>query len=270
MWFDREAFDGILDNDEDVEEDDAEEDVEEEEDESDEETYRGKKAEKVKEKAGFEVVPAQAEKKKKRKTSPLTPEELALGQEMIHSKKRKRDLLDSGWNRYMFNEKDEDLPDWFVAEERVHMRPHLDLDRKTVENYRQRQKDLNVKSIKKVVEAKARKKKRMTKKLDKAKKKAASLLENPDLGAREKAKEINRLYKKAKADTKKDVKYVVAKKATTSGKRAKRPAGVKGLYKQVDPRMKKDTMKKRGNATSKRIQKRRLKGKKTRPQPKKK
>ncbi len=208
-----------------------------------------------------EVVP-----KKKSKKVTLTPEELALGQEMIMSKKRKRDIMDAGWNRFMFNESDRDLPDWFVQEERFHMRPHIELDQRVVQGYKERQKDLNVKTIKKVVEAKARKKRRLAKRMDKARKKAAALLDNPDIGSREKVGEIQRLYKKAAADVdKKEVKYVVAKKATTTGKRARRPAGVKGPYKQVDPRMKKDNQKKRDNATGKRLQKRRLKGKKARP-----
>merc|ERR1711974_305841 len=77
-------------------------------------------------------------------------------------------------------------------------------------------------------------------KMEKAKKKAANILENEDLGTREKAKEIQRMYKKAQSVGKKpEVKYVVAKKATAQ-KRPQRPAGRKGMYKQVDPRMKKD------------------------------
>merc|ERR1711974_584658 len=92
----------------------------------------------------------------------------------------------------------------------------------------------------KVVEAKARKKRKIAKKMEKAKKKAANILENEDLGTREKAKEIQRMYKKAQSVGKKpEVKYVVAKKATAQ-KRPQRPAGHKGMYKQVDPRMKKD------------------------------
>ena len=158
-----------------------------------------------------------------------------------------------------------DLPDWFVREEQYHMRKLPEVDPEAVEYYRNKQKDINVKTIKKVVEAKARKKRLLMKKMSKAKKRAASIMENEDLGSREKAKEIERLYKKAKQTKKREVVYSVAKKFVAA-KKAKRPAGVKGLYKQVDPRMKKDTNTKRGNATSTKVQKRRLKGKKTRPQ----
>jgi AdoMet-dependent rRNA methyltransferase SPB1 len=131
--------------------------------------------------------------------------------------------------------------------------------------FRGRQKELNVKTIKKVVEAKARKKRRVAKKLDKAKKKTAALLENSEISSREKAAEINKMYKAAAAAGKKrDVAYVVARKHCAA-KRAKRPSGVKGPYKQVDPRMKKDNANKRGNAGKKKNQKRRLKGKQAKP-----
>ena len=177
----------------------------------------------------FEVVPVQKPKKRPL----LTPEELALGQELVSSKKRRRELEETAWNRYMFNDADENLPDWFVKEEQYHMRKRPEVDPETVEYYKNRQNDIGVKTIKKVVEAKARKKRKVAKKMDKAKKRAANILENEDLGSREKAREIQRLYKRAASSGKKeDVKYVVAKKATAQ-KRAKRPAGVKGQYKQT-------------------------------------
>ena len=66
-----------------------------------------------------------------------------------------------------------------------------------MEYYKNKQTDIGVKTIKKVVEAKARKKRKIAKKMEKAKKKAATILENEDLGTREKAKEIQRMYKKA-------------------------------------------------------------------------
>ena len=97
----------------------------------------------------------------------------------------------------MFNDPDENLPDWFVKEEQYHMRKVPQVDPQAVEYYKNKQNDIGVKTIKKVVEAKARKKRKIAKKMEKAKKKAATILENEDLGTREKAKEIQRMYKKA-------------------------------------------------------------------------
>merc|ERR1712147_22513 len=142
-------------------------------------------------KDGFEIVPQQKIKKRKA----LSCEELALGEKLIRSKKAKRDIMDDGWHRFMFD--DENLPDWFSKEEEIHMRKEPDVDPETVEKYKALAKEMNVKTIKKVVEAKARRKRKVAKKMGEARKKSAHILENADLGSREKANEINKLYKKA-------------------------------------------------------------------------
>jgi len=212
---------------------------------------------KVYNKDGFEIVP----KQKIKKRSALNPEELALGEQLIKSKKAKRDIMDNGWNRFMFN--DTNLPEWFAKEEELHMKKKPDVDPEVVDKYIEKGKEVNVKTIKKVVEAKARRKRKVAKRMERAKKKAEAILENADIGTREKAAEINKMYKKAQqAGKPKEVAYVVAKKHQAQ-KRSQRPAGIKGAYKQVDKRMKKDTATKRGNA--KPGKKRRLKGKQAKP-----
>ena len=48
------------------------------------------------------------------------------------------------------------MPDWFVKEEEYHMRKRPDVDPELVAYYKERARDMNTKTIKKVVEAKAR------------------------------------------------------------------------------------------------------------------
>lgn len=202
---------------------------------AEETSKKRKKKEKVKKLSGFEVVPAEDNAKYLKK---LTPEGLALGHKMAFSRKNRRDIIDDGYHRWTFN--DEGLPDWFVSEEAMHYQKELPVTKEMVAEYRARMREINARPIKKVAEAKARKKRREMKALEKARKKAEAICDTVDVSEKEKMSQIQSLYKKALLKGKpKEVKYVVARKFNAA-RRMKRPPGIKGRYKVVDPRMKKD------------------------------
>lgn len=133
---------------------------------------------------GYDVV---ANKEKKIK---LNEEELALGALMVQSGKSRRDLYEAAWNRYAFN--DESLPDWFAKDEMEHMRKETPVTPELAAEYRRKVQELNVRPIKKVMEAKARKKRHALKRFEKAKKKAEAVLENADATAQEKVRQIKK------------------------------------------------------------------------------
>ncbi|XP_029355919.1 pre-rRNA 2'-O-ribose RNA methyltransferase FTSJ3 isoform X2 [Echeneis naucrates] len=184
----------------------------------------------------FQVVPVESISKKARI---LDAEGLALGSQIATSKKSTRDLIDGSFHRFASSEQEWEVPDWFLDDERKHRKKPVPVTREMVEEYKQKWKEIDARPIKRVAEAKARKKRRMLKKMEQAKKKAEAVVNTVDISEREKMAQLKSIYKKAGiGKEKRDVTYVVSKKG--AGKKVRRPPGVKGVFKVVDGRMKKD------------------------------
>jgi AdoMet-dependent rRNA methyltransferase SPB1 len=159
-------------------------------------------------------------------------EHLALGS-LLAKKSTRDEVLDGGYNRYAFNDPP-NLPAWFAEDESKHNRPNLPVTKEMIESVKARFKDLAAQPIKKVAEARARKKKRALVKLEAAKSQAAKIAQEPDISARSKMKMIEKAYAQGVSGVKKPGKvYVVAGKGKVSG-------GKGGKVAFVDKRLKKD------------------------------
>jgi AdoMet-dependent rRNA methyltransferase SPB1 len=144
-------------------------------------------------------------------------------------------ILNDGFNRHNFSSKD-DLPTWFLDDEGKHYKNNLPVTKEAMQVLRAKQRALDARPIKKVAEAKARKKFKAHQRLEKAKKKADGLMDAPDMSERARADQVQKVLGKATSKPKqKETRVVVARGANRGVKG--RPKGVKGRYKIVDPRM---------------------------------
>ena len=82
------------------------------------------------------------------------------------------------------------------------MRACVDLPANELASARDQLKGINTRTIKKVAEAKARKKRKLWKRMEAARAKANQIASSEDLSARGKAREIEKLYAIAKRDGK--------------------------------------------------------------------
>lgn len=169
-----------------------------------------------------------------------TAEAVTLAQRLVNRETTKTQLINDGFNRYSLNSK-EGLPSWFLDDETKHYKSNIPITKEAVQALRAKQRALDARPIKKVAEAKARKKYKAAQRLEKAMKKAEGVNTTADLSEREKAQQIEKLMKRglsAGKKARKEVKVVVAKGAQRGIKG--RPKGVKGRYVMLDSRMKKE------------------------------
>ena len=163
---------------------------------------------------------------------------MTLAQQIASGEKTKHDLMDEGFNKYAFQDRD-GLPEWFLDDEGRHSKPHRPITAAGAAAVKEKLRALNARPIKKVREAKDRKKFKAAQRLEKLRKKSALVADDEAATEKEKAQNIaNLMSKAAKKKPRQQVKLVVAR----GGNRgiAGRPSGVKGKYKIVDARLKKD------------------------------
>ncbi|RDW88618.1 adoMet-dependent rRNA methyltransferase SPB1 [Coleophoma cylindrospora] len=168
----------------------------------------------------------------------ITAEAMTLAQQIASGEKSRYDLIDDGFNKYAFKDRD-GLPEWFLDDEGRHDKPHKPISASAAAAIKEKLRALNARPIKKVREAKDRKKFKAAQRLEKLRKKSALLADEEGMTEKEKANSISKLMSKAaKKKPRQEVKVVVAR----GGNRgiAGRPRGVKGKYKIVDARLKKD------------------------------
>lgn len=168
----------------------------------------------------------------------ITAEAMALAHQMATGERKSNDIADDGFNRLSFRDVD-GLPEWFLDDEGKHSKMQRPVTKAAAAAIKEKLRAINARPIKKVMEAKGRKKFKAAQKLEKLRKKSALLADDEALSERDKAQSISKLMSKAtKKKPKTQVKLVVAR-GTNRGISG-RPKGVKGRYKIVDARMKKD------------------------------
>lgn len=158
--------------------------------------------------------------------------QLATGQKTTH------DAIDDGFNKWAFRDRD-GLPEWFIDDESRHDKLQKPITKAAAQAIKEKMRAFNARPIKKVREAKARKKFKAAQKLEKLKKKSDMLNNDENMTEKEKSDSISRLMAKAARKKPKQAAKLVVARGLNRGIKG-RPKGVKGRYRIVDPRMKKE------------------------------
>ncbi|CAE7948542.1 SPB1, partial [Symbiodinium sp. KB8] len=204
-----------------------------------------KSKQKEEEKGSLEVAPLEAPKSivSTGPTKPSDPRELAetmaLGSLLVESKKSRMELLDAAYNRWTFDP-NEALPVWFTEEEEKYNKPELPISKEAMAQFRAKLREINARPIRKVAEARARKKRRLAKKLEKLRSTAMALSETTDMSETAKARQMRKAVNKLAKQDQRKVTTVAIKKGGGGHKLDKKKAPKGAKVKVVDRRMKAD------------------------------
>ena len=77
-------------------------------------------------------------------------ETVAIAKQMLRKKKR-QDIIDSSYNRYVFDERPSQLPAWFLEEESKHNKPQLPVTKEMIEAEKARLRGFDTKTPRKVI-----------------------------------------------------------------------------------------------------------------------
>lgn len=162
---------------------------------------------------------------------------MAMGSLLVNSKKSRMEVIDAAYNRWTFD-RDETLPEWFTEDENKHNTPELPVTKELMAQFRAKLKEINARPIRKVAEAKARKRRRLKLRLDKLRSTAMGLAENGDMSESARARTMRKALGRMARQEERKVSVVAIKKGGGGRAKGGTPKGAK--VKVVDKRMKSD------------------------------
>ena len=116
----------------------------------------------------------------------ITAEAMTLAHQLATGQKSSYDVVDDGFNKHAFRDRD-GLPDWFLDDEAKHDKAHRPITKAAATAIKEKLRALNARPIKKVREAKARKKFKAAQRLEKLKKKSDLVANEEGMTEKEKA-----------------------------------------------------------------------------------
>lgn len=164
---------------------------------------------------------------------------MALAQQLALGQVTRHDLSNEAYNKISFRDT-EGLPAWFLDDEKAHTRILKPITRAAVAAAREQLKALNARPIKKVAEAQMRKRRREQRRLAAIRKKTDLINNDESLTDQEKTLKVQRMISRSASKAKKKTSLTLVVARGVNRGVAGRPSGVRGRYKMVDPRMKKE------------------------------